>query len=343
MTPCSIWMPPWASGPVLTVSRPSLNGAACAMAGAGKRGAAAAAPAAVPARSARRLNFRYVSLRDIPFLPVAPHSTKASVIGAAPPRGIPFTPSLAKPLPPVKSRYCRARLSFFGTLATFFDALSGRNNRQQQVGPRRAAEMQSGDAAENLRWPVAHVVMQERAAAGELILEIRQPSAAAAGIDVVLAADGQRDAVAGRHDDRSRPDFHVERDHLARLERLPPGMAVIGPVRLRQLFVERAGRRAQPALAHRRMRIDGALEHHFLEVGRKNTEHGKYIGVAGRGRDKEFRRRRPGDLRLPRKRRRDKGDAVARRFEFQHRFFLRRRAGERAAGRVEIKPRPLSA
>ena len=29
-TPCSIWMPPWASGPVFTVSRPSLNGAACA-------------------------------------------------------------------------------------------------------------------------------------------------------------------------------------------------------------------------------------------------------------------------------------------------------------------------
>src|SRR5712691_1847785 len=28
--PCSIWMPPWASGPVLTVSKPILNGAACA-------------------------------------------------------------------------------------------------------------------------------------------------------------------------------------------------------------------------------------------------------------------------------------------------------------------------
>src|SRR5262245_41567938 len=58
--PCSIWMPPCASGPVLTVSRPSLNGAACAMAGIGKLNAAAAAPAAVPA-----MNLRRVTLRDI--------------------------------------------------------------------------------------------------------------------------------------------------------------------------------------------------------------------------------------------------------------------------------------
>ena len=28
--PCSIWMPPWASGPVLTVRRPILKGAPCA-------------------------------------------------------------------------------------------------------------------------------------------------------------------------------------------------------------------------------------------------------------------------------------------------------------------------
>src|SRR5689334_16302501 len=57
-------MPPWASGPVLTVNRPSLNGAACAMDGAGKLNAAAAVPAAVAA-----MNLRLVILRDIAFLP----------------------------------------------------------------------------------------------------------------------------------------------------------------------------------------------------------------------------------------------------------------------------------
>src|SRR5438552_4106039 len=35
--PCSIWMPPWASGPVFTVSRPSLNGVACARGGRHRR------------------------------------------------------------------------------------------------------------------------------------------------------------------------------------------------------------------------------------------------------------------------------------------------------------------
>src|SRR5262245_49577161 len=57
-------MPPCASGPVFTVRRPSLNGAACAIAGAGKLNVAAAAPAAVPA-----MNLRRVTLRDIEIPP----------------------------------------------------------------------------------------------------------------------------------------------------------------------------------------------------------------------------------------------------------------------------------
>src|SRR5262249_15597348 len=52
--PCSIWMPPWASGPVLTVSRPILNGAPWAIAGMPM--VAAAVPAAAPARNVRRLS-----------------------------------------------------------------------------------------------------------------------------------------------------------------------------------------------------------------------------------------------------------------------------------------------
>src|SRR5262249_2323858 len=58
-------MPPWASGPVFTVSRPSRNGSACAIAGVGKRLSAAAAPAAVPANMVRRLTLRDLILPGI--------------------------------------------------------------------------------------------------------------------------------------------------------------------------------------------------------------------------------------------------------------------------------------
>src|SRR5664280_1313365 len=49
------------------VSRPILNGAACAIAGVGNLNVASAAPAAVPA-----INLRRVTLRDIGFLPLSP-------------------------------------------------------------------------------------------------------------------------------------------------------------------------------------------------------------------------------------------------------------------------------
>src|SRR6185437_5540766 len=71
-------MPPCASGPVLTVSRPSLNGAGCETAGAGKLNVAAAAPAAVVA-----MNLRRVILRDIDFLPLSARSGSAVSIGLA--------------------------------------------------------------------------------------------------------------------------------------------------------------------------------------------------------------------------------------------------------------------
>src|SRR5229473_1434072 len=51
MVPCSIWMPPAASGPVLTVRSPILTGLPWANAGAG-----IAIATAEPARNARRVN-----------------------------------------------------------------------------------------------------------------------------------------------------------------------------------------------------------------------------------------------------------------------------------------------
>src|SRR5512144_3215795 len=54
-TPCSIWMPPAASGPVLTVRRPMRTGLLWARARVG-RAAAPAASAVLPARKERRLS-----------------------------------------------------------------------------------------------------------------------------------------------------------------------------------------------------------------------------------------------------------------------------------------------
>src|SRR6516162_239498 len=71
-------MPPCASGPVFTVSRPSRNGSACATAGAGKRASVAAALATLPANTVRRLTLRVFGLAGIPrppFFPILPAAT----------------------------------------------------------------------------------------------------------------------------------------------------------------------------------------------------------------------------------------------------------------------------
>src|SRR3954453_13252116 len=115
--------------------------------------------------------------------------------------------------------------------------------------------MQAGGAAEDCPRPVARIVMQEGPAAGELVLEIGQLASARPCIDVVPAADRQTDAMAPRHHDRGGPDFDVELDHLALLERLLLIVGVIGAVRLRELRTELEVPCAQPAWPDRRMRI----------------------------------------------------------------------------------------
>src|SRR5438093_2625226 len=73
MRPCSIWIPPAASGPVFTVSRPMRTGFDWAIAGNGKD-AATVAPAA-PARNLRRSTLTAISLllRDSVALGKAQH------------------------------------------------------------------------------------------------------------------------------------------------------------------------------------------------------------------------------------------------------------------------------
>src|SRR5579884_3853168 len=85
------------------------------------------------------------------------------------------------------------------------DKSLSRADREQNVrGPAHAGvERVVGD--EDIRGPVARVVVQEGTAAGELVLEVREPSAARAGIDVVGAAHREREAVSRGQHDRGRP------------------------------------------------------------------------------------------------------------------------------------------
>src|SRR5947209_20056896 len=106
--------------------------------------------------------------------------------------------------------------------------------------------MQGGDAAENLGRAVSRVVVQEWAAPGELVLEVRKFAAARAGIDIVLAPDAQREAISRGHHDRCRPDLYIEFGNLVLAERLQPVMGVVRPVGRRELPIELAVRGPQP-------------------------------------------------------------------------------------------------
>src|SRR5882724_8635381 len=79
--------------------------------------------------------------------------------------------------------------------------------------------MQRRLSAEHLRRPVVGVVVHEGAAALHRVLHVGKRRRLAF-VFVVLAADGQRDAVAGRHHDAGRPDLDVELDRRAGRERL---------------------------------------------------------------------------------------------------------------------------
>src|SRR5690242_11130611 len=87
--PCSIWMPPCASGPVLTVNSPIRAGAPCAMAGAHGK-----VVRAVPARNVRRLSF---------------HAIKTSHFAA--PAGLVFWRSAGRRASPLLRQYHAERYS----------------------------------------------------------------------------------------------------------------------------------------------------------------------------------------------------------------------------------------
>src|SRR2546430_11409070 len=137
-------------------------------------------------------------------------------------------------------------------------SLVARNDGKENEG--LPVEMQRDLAAEHLRRPVGRVVVHEGAAALHRVLHVGKRRRLAC-VFVVLAAQGQRHAVAGRHDDAGRPDLDVELDRRAGRERLLLVVGMPGAVRPRELRIELAVRGAQPSLPDWRMRIERALEH----------------------------------------------------------------------------------
>src|SRR6266516_5188365 len=320
--PCSIWMPPCASGPVFTVSRPILNGADCAIAGAFN--VKALTPPRIPFSTVLRRSFMGVSLPSVGVVRLDRALASDRMRQGFHPRYFPYAKShlvmhCARGLP------IRRRLR--------------RDDRQQQIGLAAAAEMQNVPAAEHIRRTVDRVVMHERAAAGHRVLHVGE-TGGLPGMLVILAAAAQPDAVAGGNDDGSRPDFHIELDDLPGLQRLQFVMRVVGPIRRGTLRVELAMRGAQPALPDGRMRIEGALEHHLVQIGREHPQHEKEIGIAGRGGDQQLCGRRAGDLGLLRQRRGQKREAVAQRIEAHAGPSRAGRLLERMLDGIEIELRP---
>src|SRR5258708_8800595 len=138
----------------------------------------------------------------------------------------------------MRCAYCALPATASPCCADGFAFRVGRNDRQQQVIRRLASEMQRGHAGENLRRAILRVVVQERAAAGQFVLEIRKLAAARAAILVVLAANRESDAVSGRSYDRGWPDLDVEVDDFAVAKRLFGIVGMVGPIGQRALKIE---------------------------------------------------------------------------------------------------------
>src|SRR6266849_9255543 len=103
-------------------------------------------------------------------------------------------------------------------------------------------------AAVDRNRPVTRVVVEEWAAARELVLHVGEPAPGAAGIDIIAPAHAQSHAVTLGHDDARRDDLHVELVNLTRLQRLFLVVGVVRAERQSELLVELAMRGAQPAL-----------------------------------------------------------------------------------------------
>src|SRR5260221_8512391 len=123
-----------------------------------------------------------------------------------------------------------------------------RNHRNEHIGFAPRSGMERVPAAEDRRRTVARIIMQERPAAAQLVLEVRQPRSGRFLPFIVSSPYAERQSVARGYDDARRPDLDVELHHLAGLERLRLVGGVGRPVLGRAPRSELAVRGGQPSL-----------------------------------------------------------------------------------------------
>src|ERR1035437_7354333 len=91
------------------------------------------------------------------------------------------------------------------------------NDRQQEGRRLVGGKVQRIAGSENLRVPIGRVDMQKGADTFHRVRGVGQRRVGSVPF-IVLAADGEREPITGRHHDTGRPDFDVELDRLARVE-----------------------------------------------------------------------------------------------------------------------------
>ena len=111
--------------------------------------------------------------------------------------------------------------------------------------------------------------------------------------------------------DAGRPYLDVEFVYLARRQGLRLVVRVVGPVGQREGFIQLPVRGPEPALGHRCVRVERALEGDFPEIGREDPKNEEQIGVLGLGRYPELRRQGARDLGFALQGRRDERHPVA--------------------------------
>src|SRR5882724_1445395 len=155
------------------------------------------------------------------------------------------------------------------------------DHRNHDVANALLVHMERGGACEQLLRPIARIIVQEWPTSQQFVLEIGEFRTRRCLPRIILSANTQCNPIPLGHDDRSRPDFDGQINRLARLHWPNLVMGVVGTVRPGQGLIELAMRGAQPTLRDWRMRIDGASEGDLAQIGTKDTEHDKDIGVLG--------------------------------------------------------------
>ncbi len=207
------------------------------------------------------------------------------------------------------------------------------------------ADVQGGGAAVDLGGAVVRVVVQvDAAATHDAALEVAEARLLLCSLVlVVLAADGQRDPVTGRHHDAGRPDLDLDLVDLTGRHRLPPAVRVDRPVGPAQLGVELAVRDPQPALRDRGVRVDGTLEHDLAPVRCEHPDDQEQVGVGGRRGHAQPGRDRAGQLEVGVGRRRHERQPGAQGVEGLAARLGARLLDQRGLRQVEVQARPPGA